>query len=318
MTGLKIDALTNNASKKPLTVDTVDIKQYLLNCQNRVNHVIETHLPTRALSTTLQEAIRYATLNAGKRIRPALIYATTQALGGDLNHADPAACAVELIHSFSLVHDDLPAMDNDDLRRGKPTCHIAYDEATAILVGDALQSLAFEVLAAEPCHSTPNEKCRLAMIRTLATAIGPMGMAAGQAIDLACEGKTITLSQLETMHALKTGELIRASVRLGALSAGCHDPKILHQLDEFAANMGTAFQVQDDILDIIGDTNVIGKRAGADAALGKATYPALLGLQNAQEKAQTLHQHALEALAFFDHKADPLRHLSNYIITRTY
>ena len=298
----------------------LELKQYFETCVDRVDTVIDHFLPPASTESRLQEGMRYATLNGGKRFRPVLVYATAEALGADPLKANHAACAVELVHSYSLVHDDLPAMDDDELRRGKPTCHVAFDEATAILVGDALQSLAYEVLATEsssPAHHL-DTVCRLNMITTLAEASGTMGMAAGQAIDLASEGLSIDLQQLQNLHSMKTGKLIRASVRLGALSAGCKDPSLLLQLDDFATNIGIAFQVQDDILDVTGDTKIIGKKSGADAALNKATYPSLLGLQGAQEKASELHQKALKALDSLDHKAAPLRSLSNYVVTRTY
>lgn len=295
-----------------------DLKQYLETCKERVDSALNLVIPTTGQTPKLQEAMRYAMLNGGKRVRPVLVYATAEALGADPKKANQAACAIELVHSYSLVHDDLPAMDNDELRRGIPTCHIAFGEATAVLVGDALQSLAFEVLAADSANSSLqiSERCRLDMITTLAEASGTTGMAAGQALDLESEGQSINLQQLEDLHSLKTGKLIRASVRLGALSAGCNDSKILNQLDVFATNIGIAFQVQDDILDVIGDTKVIGKQSGADAALNKATYPSLLGLEGAQEKAQELHQKALKALQSFDQSANPLRLLSEYVVTR--
>ncbi|MBL4865830.1 MAG: (2E,6E)-farnesyl diphosphate synthase [Pseudomonadales bacterium] len=298
----------------------LELQQYLQACRKRVDTVIDRFLPSDSLASQLQEGMRYATLNGGKRIRPVLVYATAEALGANPLRANHAACAVELVHSYSLVHDDLPSMDDDDLRRGKPTCHIAFDEATAILVGDALQSLAYEVLAADSADTGHelDTACRLDMITTLAEASGTMGMAAGQAIDLASEGCPINLQQLQTLHSMKTGKLIRACVRLGALSAGCSDPSKLLQLDDFAANIGIAFQVQDDILDVTGDTDIIGKQTGADAALNKATYPSLLGLHGAQDKARELHQKALKALALFDHRAAPLRLLSEYVVTRTY
>jgi farnesyl diphosphate synthase len=222
-----------------LMSENTKLKQYLHTCRERVDTVIDQFLPPNSLASQLQEGMRYATLNGGKRIRPVLVYATAEALGADPLRANHAACAVELVHSYSLVHDDLPAMDDDDLRRGKPTCHIAFDEATAILVGDALQSLAYEVLATDSGDTALRLEptCRLDMITTLAEASGTMGMAAGQAIDLASEGRSINLEQLETLHSMKTGKLIRACVRLGALSAGCTDPNLLLQLDDFAVSL---------------------------------------------------------------------------------
>ena len=227
---------------------------------------------------------------------------------------DDIAAALEMVHSYSLVHDDLPAMDDDALRRGKPTCHIAFDEATAILAGDALQCLAFEVLANAP--SSLEAGVRLELIRTLANASGSLGMAGGQALDLLAEGQTLTLEQLETIHIHKTGCLIRASVRMGALTVPAVSTATLEALDRYAHAIGLAFQVQDDILDVIGDTATLGKHQGADQALAKATYPAILGLEQAQALARTLCDQALAALADLDGRAEPLRALARYIVSR--
>ncbi len=264
--------------------------------------------------------MRYSALAGGKYIRPLLVYSTGEALGASPVQLDAPACAVELIHAYSLVHDDLPAMDNDDLRRGKPTCHIAYGEATAILAGDALQALAFKILAEDETHGGSAEteispQTRVEMIRSLAAASGSPGMASGQAIDLESEGKQLGLGELETMHSLKTGALIRASVRLGALAAGAGRDQ-LDALDEYARCIGLAFQIQDDILDIEGDTKTLGKPQGSDIDRKKSTYPSLLGLEEARNRARATHEKAVSALAAFDESIQPLIMISDYIVNR--
>ncbi|MDH4274020.1 MAG: (2E,6E)-farnesyl diphosphate synthase [Gammaproteobacteria bacterium] len=264
----------------------------------------------------LHQAMRYAVLGGGKRIRPVLLYATGDALSIPLAQLDGPAATVEIIHSYSLVHDDLPAMDDDDLRRGQPTCHKAFDEATAILAGDALQALAFSIPAIDPAMPA-DPAIRVAMIALLAEASGSNGMAGGQAIDLAAVGHTLDLAQLETMHLYKTGALIRASVGLAALCRPDLPENTRRCLDDYARFIGLAFQVRDDILDIEGDTAVIGKPQGSDVARNKPTYPAILGMDGAKQAAQALHEQALAALADFDAKADMLRWLSHYIVHRS-
>ncbi len=292
-----------------------DLDAYQRTCQTRVNERMEVWLKQQnGLAPRLVDAMRYATFNGGKRVRPILAYAAAEALGGNRERVDDIAAALEMVHSYSLVHDDLPAMDDDDLRRGKPTCHIAFDEATAILAGDALQCLAFEVLAASPAPLSAT--VRLELIRLLASASGTQGMAGGQALDLAAEGQTLTLNQLETIHIHKTGCLIRASVRMGALTVDAVSKDQLEALDRYAHAIGLAFQVQDDILDVIGDTATLGKKQGADQALAKATYPAILGLDAAQRLAQSLCDQALTALQPLDGRAEPLRALARYIVSR--
>ncbi|HEY9052763.1 MAG TPA: farnesyl diphosphate synthase [Gammaproteobacteria bacterium] len=283
----------------------------------RVDQALDHWLPQPAgAEARLQEAMRYSVIGGGgKRIRPVLVYAAGQAFNVPLNQLDAAACAVEIIHAYSLIHDDLPAMDDDDLRRGRPTCHKAYDEATAILAGDALQALAFEILT-EDQEMHCNAEVRLAMIRLLADASGSKGMAGGQAIDLAAVGKTLTLEQLENMHSLKTGALIRASVLLGAMVSCDLTSAMRENLDTYARCIGLAFQIQDDILDIIADTETLGKPQGSDAELNKPTYPALLGLDGARQRALDLHQQALQALSDFDESANMLRQISAYIVER--
>lgn len=269
-------------------------------------------------SSPLVNAMQYGALLGGKRLRPFLVYATGEMLNADPVSLDIPAAAVECIHAYSLIHDDLPAMDDDALRRGQPTCHIKYGEDTAILAGDALQTLAFSILADQPMPGVSAEY-RLAMISELAKASGVAGMCGGQALDLAAEGKSVDLPQLEQIHRHKTGALIRAAVRLGALAAGEKGRLALPVLDRYADAIGLAFQVQDDILDVIGDTAVIGKRQGADQDLGKSTYPSLMGLDNARIKAWDLYQEALSALEILaaqSYDTTALQALASFIIER--
>jgi len=263
----------------------------------------------------LHQAMRYAVLSEGKRIRPVLVYAAGEACGVEIKHLSGPACAVEMIHAYSLIHDDLPAMDDDDLRRGRPTCHRKFDEATAILAGDALQALAFQVLAQDK-EIRVNAEQRLEMINRLALASGSEGMAGGQAIDLNSVGKTIALSELEKMHLYKTGALIRASVELGGLSSADIQPQQMDNLREYAQCIGLAFQIQDDILDIEGDTETLGKPQGSDEARNKPTYPNLLGMPKAKKTAQDLLKQAIKSLENFDHKANTLRAIAEYIVSR--
>ena len=292
------------------------LKDYINNCQTRAESALEDRLPgTGILPKKLHEAMRYTVLNGGKRMRPMLTYCTGKTLEIDTQALDGPACAVEFIHVYSLIHDDLPAMDDDDLRRGKPTCHIAYDEATAILTGDALQTLAFQTLAHDPTITTTAEK-RIEMINVLTKASGSQGMVGGQAIDLESVGKKITLPELENMHIHKTGALIRASVQLATLAIADLDQGIANKLDHYAKCIGLSFQVKDDILDEESDTATLGKTQGKDKDNDKPTYPALLGLEGAKQKAQTLHEQALDSLSIFGNEADLLRDLSLYIIQR--
>ncbi|MDX1250843.1 MAG: (2E,6E)-farnesyl diphosphate synthase [Gammaproteobacteria bacterium] len=293
-----------------------EFKDWLTACQSRIEQKLDHWLPAAGIHPTgLHEAMRYAVLGGGKRIRPLLVYAAGGALGVAEEALDGPACAVEFIHVYSLVHDDLPAMDDDDLRRGKPTCHKAFDEPTAILAGDALQTLAFYVLAHDPAIQT-DAGSRLKMIETLALATGSRGMAGGQAIDLAAVGRALTLAELEDMHIHKTGALIRASVTLGALSLPGVDHTLLERLDRYAKCIGLAFQIRDDIIDIESDTATLGKTQGADAARNKPTYPALLGMAEAKQRALDLHQEALQCLDALDERADPLRWIAGYIVER--
>ena len=299
------------------SIDTTQqFKEFLLFSRQRVDKSLEdllkplmTHQPKR-----LHQAMHYAVMNPGKRVRPMLVYAAGQTLGVPVSHLNVPACAVELIHAYSLIHDDLPAMDDDALRRGQPTCHVKFDEATAILAGDALQAQAFHCLSSHNQHFSA--ETRLKMIEQLSFASGSRGMCGGQAIDLESVGKPLDIVQLENMHIHKTGALIRAAVNLGALAAENADDADLKKLDHYAMCIGLAFQIHDDILDIEGSAEVLGKTQGKDAANDKPTYPGLLGLEGAREKAQSLRQDALEQLAGFDHRADPLRGLADYIVER--
>ena len=292
------------------------IEAYQGRCQARVDAALEQlFIPPHAELARLYQAMRYSVFNGGKRVRPLLVYAACEALGGQAQDADAAACAVELIHAYSLVHDDLPAMDDDDLRRGQPTTHIAFDEACAILAGDGLQSLAFSVLA-DPQLNPLGSESGLAMVTCLAQAAGPAGMVGGQAIDLGSVGQQLDRQALESMHRHKTGALIEASVRLGALASGQADERSLLALQNYARAIGLAFQVQDDILDVESDTATLGKTQGKDQANDKPTYPALLGMEQAKAYALELRDLALHALRPFDEAAEPLRELARFIVER--
>lgn len=266
---------------------------------------------------SLRKAMRYAVLGHGKRIRPRLVYAAGAVLDIPIARLAAPACAVEIIHAYSLIHDDLPAMDDDDLRRGKPTTHIAFGEATAILAGDALQALAFELLATDiSIGDDPESRARL--MATLAHACGPNGMVGGQALDIANEGRTISITELEQIHHKKTGQLLRACV---VMPADYHADLRVEQreaLADFGTNIGLAFQVRDDILDVEGTTERLGKTQGSDAALHKATYPALLGMDNAKDLVEHLYQTALDALTPFGQRAEPLRNLARLMVKRDY
>lgn len=296
----------------------LDWKALQTQWRERADKAFDHWLPDEKLAPeTLHQAMRYSVINGGKRVRPILVYAAGKALGIDESRLDAPAVAIELIHAYSLVHDDLPAMDDDDLRRGQPTCHKAFDEATAILVGDALQALAFHVLAEGLDDSLPVKQVR-DIINTLALASGSRGMAGGQAIDLASVGKALNIAQLENMHIHKTGALIRASVRMGALCKPGIDKASLDKLDHYAKCIGLAFQIQDDILDVEADTETLGKTQGSDIARNKPTYPALLGLDEARQMASELVNDAIASLAPFGEAAQPLRAIAGYIINRTY
>ncbi len=274
----------------------LNVSERLSAYQQRVEQALIQVLPAETiLPERLHAAMRYSVLNGGKRARPLLVYATGEALGVKPEILDIPAAAIELIHVYSLIHDDLPAMDDDVLRRGKPTCHCAFDEATAILAGDALQALAFHVLATSPLLAVSAEQ-RLQMIGQLGSAAGSRGMVGGQAIDLAAVGLPLTELELENMHIHKTGALIRTSVLLAAYCAEQVDSVQIARLDHFAKCIGLAFQVQDDILDVESDTQTLGKTRGADAAAGKPTYPSIIGMRAAKDKLQELYREAVNSL----------------------
>lgn len=320
--------------------DNSRFDSYLQQAKDRINQALRTQLgsfksPYTSIDSydyleRLREAMAYSLLNGGKRVRALLVYAAAEAVAGERapplkqqqeqqleQHLPPLqldnlAGAVEMIHAYSLIHDDLPAMDDDDLRRGKPSCHRAFDEATAILAGDALQTRAFElIIELDGCPA----QTQLQLLSQLSTASGARGMVGGQAIDLAAVDRDIDLTHLEALHRMKTGALIRAAVTMGATFAGATSSQMA-SLDEYAECIGLAFQVQDDILDIESDTATLGKTQGADQALNKPTYPALLGMAGAKDKARQLDQQAQQALASFGPAATPLRDLSTYIISR--
>jgi geranylgeranyl pyrophosphate synthase len=286
--------------------------------QARMERALAARLPEPSVVPgRLHEAMRYSVLGGGKRIRPALVFATARALGLTEDEVEAAACAIELIHVYSLVHDDLPAMDDDDLRRGRPTCHKAYDEATAVLVGDALQTLAFQVLTRDPALPA-SPAIRLRLVELLAEASGTFGMAGGQAIDLAVQGKKLDLAQVEEMHARKTGALIRVSVMMAAACAPSLESRWHQALLGFVNPIGLAFQIQDDLLDVLGDVSTLGKATGADSERGKPTHPAVIGIEASQERVRLLHARALESLAPFGMRAELLRSLADWLLARRY
>ena len=295
-----------------MTDHTLD--DFRARCAARVETALDQILPPVSVQPSrLHEAMRYTVLAGGKRIRPLLAYAAGEALGLEAALLDRPACAVEMIHAYSLIHDDLPAMDDDDLRRGRPTCHRAFDEATAILAGDALQTLAFQALAEAPGLSAES---RVGMVSALARAAGARGMVGGQAMDLEAEGSPLDLVQLENIHIHKTGALIRVSVQMGVLAHGGLDADKAERLDHYAKCLGLAFQIQDDVLDVEGDTAQIGKTAGRDQALNKATYPALVGLAEAKAMANQLITEAIESVAIFGERAQPLVWIANALLGR--
>jgi farnesyl diphosphate synthase len=293
-----------------------DFQSWIAVRQSHFEAVLSELLPRAEVAPQrLHEAMRYAVLDGGKRVRPLLVFAAGELAGADASRLNIAAAAVELIHAYSLVHDDMPCMDDDVLRRGKPTCHVQYDEATALLVGDSLQTLALQLLAEH--RLSDDAQRQLDMIKLLAVASGSRGMAGGQAIDLASVGKSLTLPELEFMHIHKTGALIRAAVLLGA-HCGSVSPAQLNKLDRFGKIIGLAFQVVDDVLDCEADTATLGKTAGKDADNGKPTYVSLLGILEARDMAQRLHREALETLAEFGDAAQRLRELADFIVLRKF
>ncbi len=289
------------------------LKTLIESYRERLEAKLAYHLPLSSTAPQeLHQAMRYSSVDAGKRIRPFLVYATGLATNVSADMLDSAAIAVELIHCYSLVHDDMPAMDNDDLRRGKKTCHLQFSEATALLTGDALQTLAFEVLSHSPLIEA---KQAIQLVQLLAKASGSAGMAGGQAIDLASVGKKLNLAQLQTMHAMKTGALIQVSVQMPCVLAQISDEK-KQNLSDYAQHIGLAFQIHDDVLDIDGDTQTLGKPQGSDQLQDKPTYPEIVGLENAKELALEHKELAINALRNFDSQADPLRWLADYVVLR--
>jgi geranylgeranyl pyrophosphate synthase len=291
-------------------------EEQLNSLSQRVETILDRWIPEENIHPApLHDAMRYSVLNGGKRIRPALIYATGMALDIPLDSLDGAAAAVELIHAYSLIHDDLPAMDDDDLRRGKPTCHKVYGEASAILAGDAIQALSFYIIAVDPSGPDSSD-IRLKMIEVLARAAGSRGMAGGQAIDLASVGQTLSLSELEDMHIHKTGALIRASVMLAAYARPGINDATLECLDHFSKCIGLAFQIHDDVLDVEGDTETLGKPQGSDSHRNKPTYPAILGLSDSRKRAQDLYGEAIASLSDLGDSASLLKDIAAYIVMR--
>ena len=292
-----------------------DLTAYLNDNKKLINNELGMIFRDFASSSKIEQAMKYSLMAGGKRIRPILCLAANKAVSGNLESALPAACALEMIHTYSLIHDDLPAMDNDELRRGKPTCHVAFDEATAILAGDALLTMAFQILSSPVNIKESQASLLLNVIHVIASAAGYKGMIDGQMKDIISEGKLLSLDDLENMHALKTGALIEASIHCGAV-LGNGSRKQIKQLETYAKNIGLAFQVTDDILNVEGNPAVMGKAVGTDKKLKKSTYPLIMGLKESKEFATNIVNNALKAIEIFDNKADPLRAVAGYIIKR--
>ncbi len=292
-----------------------DLTVYIKNKNQQINVALEKLLHDSLPSEPIVEAMKYSLMAGGKRIRPVLCLAAAEAVGGRPQAVLPAACALEMVHTYSLIHDDLPAMDNDDLRRGKPTCHVAFDEATAILAGDALLTLAFQVLSSVQSTTENQAYGWLEVIHIISNAAGYRGMIRGQMLDMAAEGQHLTVDELKSMHALKTGALIEASLLCGALLADARKRQ-MDILKTYARNIGLAFQVTDDILNVEGNPKLMGKAVGTDELRAKSTYPAVLGMEKSRQFAKNLVDKALQTLENFDKKADPLRALAAYIIDR--
>ncbi len=295
----------------------MDLKHYLKSMQQLVDNALEKYLPAADdLPLSVHKAMRYSVFAGGKRVRPILLLASCTAVGGDTERAMPAACAMEMIHTYSLIHDDLPAMDDDDFRRGIPTNHKVFGEATAILAGDALLTEAFILLSSPERNCCLDPETLIRVIQEIAVSSGSRGMIGGQVVDMESEGsKEVDLATVQYIHTRKTGALIRASVKGGALIGGAAGTE-LDAIVRYGEAIGLAFQIADDILDIEGTTEQLGKDAGSDQARGKATYPAVMGLAASKQRAGELVEAALEALRFFDAKADPLREIAAYIVKR--
>ena len=292
-----------------------DLTVYIAEKRKRIDAELDRILAQPAVPDRLADAMRYSMMAGGKRLRPILCMAACEAVGADPKEVLAAACALEMIHTYSLIHDDLPAMDNDALRRGKPTCHVAFDEATAILAGDALLTLAFGALASARPADPGKADLWLAMIAAIAEAAGGSGMVGGQMLDMQAEGNSVAIADLERLQRMKTGALIEASVRIGAMIAGA-DARQIERLEAYAINIGQAFQIADDVLNVEGDPDRLGKAVGSDAARSKTTYPSLLGLDESKALAQEKIDKALKALDIFDSKADPLRAIAWYVVNR--
>ena len=291
-----------------------NLRDYLESKARQINHALEAALPQTGPSERVLEAMRYSLMAGGKRLRPVLCIAAAEIVGGDGSEALSVACALEMIHTYSLIHDDLPAMDDDELRRGRPTCHVAFDEATAILAGDGLLTSAFELLATS-IENSRSPKAMIANLKEITQAAGCTGMIAGQMQDMKAEGQQLTTDQLETIHMLKTGAMIRASVRCGARIGGASEHQ-MQALTIYAEHLGLAFQVTDDILNVEGDPAEMGKAAGTDNARRKNAYPALLGLENSKLLVQQLIDNALNELNIFNRQNGPLTAIAQYVITR--
>jgi farnesyl diphosphate synthase len=299
-------------------VNAITNLESLTTTQSRINQFLSSKIDELDINDPkLFEAIKYGLLLGGKRMRPYLAYITGETLGASIDDIDPVAAAIECIHAYSLIHDDLPAMDDDHLRRGKPTCHIAFDEATAILAGDSLQTLAFDILANHR-FSTHIQPKQISLIKQLVKASGYQGMCGGQALDLAATNIKVDLNYLESLHSLKTGALLEASVLMAATCSPDINEKTLATLKQYARYIGLAYQVQDDIIDITSTQEQLGKTKGSDLAANKSTYPSLLGLQGAQDKAEELFQLALQALTCLPYNTQPLEKFATFIIKRSY
>ena len=296
-------------------MNSYDLDTYLVFRRKQINGALVMMLDSAANSSRISKAMKYSLMADGKRLRPILCLAATEAVGGKSENTLRAACALEMIHTYSLIHDDLPAMDNDDLRRGRPTCHLAFNEATAILAGDGLLTLAFQILSTNNFTNENQASKWLRVLHHIASAAGYEGMIEGQMRDIASEGIQLEIEALEKMHALKTGALIEASIHTGAV-LGDGSQKQIERLRIYAKNIGLAFQVVDDILDVEGDPAVMGKSVGTDQARNKNTYPALMGIKESRAFARKLVNNALQALNYFDNKSDPLRAVAQYIIKR--
>ncbi len=296
-------------------MNNFDLNLYLSSQRHKINNAIDDILLQSSKPRRIIKAMKHSLMAGGKRLRPILCLASAEAVGNPGEDVINAACALEMIHTYSLIHDDLPAMDNDSLRRGRPTCHVEFDEATAILAGDALHTLAFEILSSNPFTDKNISLKYLLVIHAIAAAAGYKGMIEGQMRDMAAEGNRLALKDLEKMHALKTGALIEASIVAGAIM-GDGSQQQIKQLKVYAKNIGLAFQVADDILNIEGDPDVMGKEVGTDQARQKNTYPSILGIKNSKAFANKLVNSALQALNYFDNRSDPLRAIAHYIIAR--